>query len=204
MKIICVGRNYAAHATELNNPIPNTPILFLKPDTAALVNNAPLYYPDFTQDLHYEVELLIKICKTGKHIKPEFAKDYYKEVSVGIDFTARDIQQQCKEKGHPWEIAKAWNNSAVIGKFIPLEDAIQADGSIDFSLLKNGEVVQIGNTKNMLTSIDDLICYISKFFQLKNGDIIFTGTPKGVGPVQIGDTLEGFIETDCLFKCSIK
>lgn len=204
MKIICVGRNYAEHARELNNPVPKTPLLFMKPDTACLLDNWPLYYPDFTNDLHFEVELLIKICKMGKSIKPQFAKDYYKEVSVGIDFTARDVQRQCKEKGHPWEIAKAFNNSAAIGKFIPIEEALNPAGNIDFSLTKNGEVVQEGNTGQMITDINALICYISKYFLLKRGDIIFTGTPKGVGPVQIGDKLEGFIGKQSLLKCAIK
>jgi acylpyruvate hydrolase len=204
MKIICVGRNYAAHAKELNNPISNTPLLFLKPDTAQLLENFPLFYPDFTKDLHYEVEVLLKICKNGKHIKPKFASSYYNEVSVGIDFTARDIQQQCKEKGHPWEIAKAWNHSAPIGKFIPIEEARNKDGDIEFSLNKNDTTVQEGITSDMLTGFDDLICYISKYFMLLRGDVIFTGTPKGVGPVQPGDKLEAFIGKQSLLHCAIK
>lgn len=204
MKIICVGRNYAAHAQELNNPVPETPLLFLKPDTAQLLDNAPLYYPDFTKDLHYEVEVLLKICKNGKCIEPEFASSYYKEVSVGIDFTARDVQDRCKEKGHPWEIAKAWNHSAVIGQFIPIEEAQNAQGHIEFSLTKNDVIVQQGITSDMLTNFDNLIAYISKYFMLLRGDIIFTGTPKGVGPVQIGDKLEGFIGLKSLFSCNIK
>lgn len=204
MKIICVGRNYAAHAAELNNPVPTEPLLFLKPDTACLLDGWPLYYPEFTNDLHYEVELLVKICKNGKHVQPKFARDYYKEVSVGIDFTARDLQEQCKANGHPWEIAKAWNNSAVIGTFIPYEEALNPAGNIDFSLTKNEAIVQEGNTGQMLTDIDALICYISKFFMLKRGDIIFTGTPKGVGAVAVGDKLEGFIGTQSLMSCSIK
>lgn len=204
MKIICVGRNYAAHAAELNNPIIQTPLLFLKPDTAQLLDGYPLFYPDFTKDLHYEVEVLLKICKNGKHITPEFASDYYNEVSVGIDFTARDVQDACKEKGHPWEIAKAWNHSAAIGRFIPLEEAQNDAGSIDFSLTKNGQTVQQGITSDMITSFDDLIVYISKYFMLLRGDVIFTGTPKGVGSVQIGDQLEGFIGTQSLLNCTIK
>lgn len=204
MKIICIGRNYAAHAAELNNPIPETPIIFLKPDTAQLLDNAPLYYPDFTQDLHYEVEVLLKICKNGKHIAPEFASTYYEEVSVGIDFTARDVQERCKAKGHPWEIAKSWNHSAVIGQFIPIQEAKNANGHIEFSLTKNGNIVQQGITSEMLTNFDNLIAYISKYFMLLRGDVIFTGTPKGVGPVQIGDKLEGFIGTKSLLSCEIK
>lgn len=204
MKIICVGRNYAAHAAELNNPVPKTPLLFLKPDTAQLLDNLPLYYPSFTNDLHYEVEVLVKICKNGKHIDPKFAASYYKEVSVGIDFTARDVQKQCKEKGHPWEIAKAWNNSAAIGKFIPVEEAMNEQGHIPFSLTKNGTTVQQGISSDMLTDINHLIAHISKYFMLLRGDVIFTGTPKGVGPVQIGDKLEGFIGDKSLLECSIK
>jgi 2-keto-4-pentenoate hydratase/2-oxohepta-3-ene-1,7-dioic acid hydratase in catechol pathway len=204
MKIICIGRNYAEHAKELNNPIPTTPLLFLKPDTAQLLNGDPLFYPQFSQEVHYEVEVLLKICKNGKHIQKQFARDYYQEVSVGIDFTARDLQQRCKEKGHPWEIAKAWNHSAAIGTFIPLEQAQNAAGHIDFSLTKNGEVVQQGVTSNMLTHFDDLLVYISKYFMLLRGDVIFTGTPKGVGPIQVGDRLEGFIGQQSLLKCRIK
>jgi len=204
MKIICIGRNYAAHAEELNNPVPKTPLLFLKPDTAQLLDGAPLFYPDFTNDLHYEVEVLLKICKNGKHIDPKFAASYYREVSVGIDFTARDIQKRCKEKGHPWEIAKAWNHSAVIGDFIPVEEARNKNGHIKFSLTKNGETVQQGITSDMLTNFDNLIAHISKYFMLLRGDVIFTGTPKGVGPVQIGDRLEGFIGDRQLLSCDIK
>lgn len=204
MKIICIGRNYAEHAKELNNPVPKTPLLFLKPDTAQLLNGDPLFYPSFSKEVHYEVEVLLKICKNGKHIQKKFARDYYKEVSVGIDFTARDIQRQCKEKGHPWEIAKAWNHSAAIGEFIPLEEAQNKDGHINFSLTKNSAVVQEGITSNMLTGFDDLIVHISKYFMLLRGDVIFTGTPKGVGAVQVGDTLEGFIDSKSLLKCRIK
>lgn len=204
MKIICIGRNYAEHAKELNNPVPENPLLFLKPDTAQLLNGDPLFYPSFSEDVHYEVEVLLKICKNGKHIQKKFARDYYKEVSVGIDFTARDIQHQCKEKGHPWEIAKAWNHSAAIGEFIPLAEAQDKNGHINFSLIKNGVVVQKGITSNMLTGFDDLIVYISKYFMLLRGDIIFTGTPKGVGAVQVGDMLEGFIDSKPLLQCRIK
>lgn len=204
MKIICVGRNYAEHARELNNPIPVQPLLFLKPDTAQLLHGDPLYYPSFTQDLHYEVEVLLKICKNGKNIQLAFAKDYYEEVSVGIDFTARDIQRRCKEKGHPWEIAKAWNRSAAIGDFVPKESVLDASGNLQFSLQKNGDTVQEGNTADLITHFDDLLVYISQYFMLLRGDVIFTGTPKGVGPVIVGDRLEGFIGKQSLLKCRIK
>lgn len=204
MKIICVGRNYAEHAKELNNPIPTEPILFLKPDTAQLLDNAPLYYPSFTKELHFEVEVLLKICKNGKFIKPKFAPEYYQEVSVGIDFTARDIQRRCKEKGHPWEIAKAWNHSAAIGTFVPKNEVFDTDGQLQFSLKKNNKIVQQGDSRNMLTSFDQLISYISQYFMLLRGDVIFTGTPKGVGPVECGDTLEGFIGEQSLLRCNIK
>ena len=204
MKIICVGRNYAAHAEELNNPIPDEPILFLKPDTAQLLENAPLYYPSFTNELHFEVEILLKICKNGKFIKPKYASNYYEEVSVGIDFTARDIQRRCKEKGHPWEIAKAWNHSAAIGQFIPKNSVFGGQKHLTFSLKKNQKIVQQGNSENMLRSFDQLISYISQYFMLLRGDIIFTGTPKGVGPVECGDILEGFIGEKSLLRCEIK
>ena len=203
MKILCVGRNYAEHAHELNNPIPDQPLIFLKPDTAQLLDEQPLFYPSFTKDLHFEAELLIKICKNGKHIKKEFASTYYNEISVGIDFTARDIQKRCKEKGHPWEIAKSWNHSAAIGRFISLKQEMDIN-DINFSLKKNNELVQSVSTSEMLNKVDDLICYLSKYFMLLRGDLIFTGTPKGVGPVEIGDTLEGFIEDEKLLHCEIK
>jgi acylpyruvate hydrolase len=204
MKIICVGRNYAAHAAELNNPVPVTPLIFMKPATALLKGNKPFFYPEFTQDLHHEIELVVRICKPGKHIKPQFAQKYYEEITVGIDFTARDIQQKCKENGHPWELAKAWDNSAILGTFISLEEAKQADGSIHFSMTKNGETVQAGVSSDMLNDIDAIICYVSKYFGLKKGDLIFTGTPKGVGPVQPGDVLEGFIDQQALLQCKVK
>lgn len=203
MKILCVGRNYAEHAHELNNPIPDQPLIFLKPDTAQLLDEQPLFYPSFTKDLHFEAELLIKICKNGKHIKKEFASTYYNEISVGIDFTARDIQKRCKEKGHPWEIAKSWNHSAAIGRFISLKKDMDIN-DINFSLKKNNQLVQSVSTSEMLNKVDDLICYLSKYFMLLRGDLIFTGTPKGVGPVEIGDTLEGFVQDEKLLHCEIK
>ncbi|MCH2044094.1 MAG: fumarylacetoacetate hydrolase family protein [Saprospiraceae bacterium] len=204
MKIICIGRNYAAHAKELDNPIPKAPLLFMKPSTALLKDNRPLYYPDFSKDIHYEVELVLKISKQGKHIAPKFAHKYYQQISVGLDFTARDIQAKCKEKGHPWEIAKAWDNSAAIGNFIDVEKCKAADQSISFSLNKNGQQVQIGNTKNMLFAFDQLIAHISSFFTLQVGDLIYTGTPKGVGPIVIGDLLEAYIGEQKLLECLIK
>ncbi|MBD3637380.1 MAG: fumarylacetoacetate hydrolase family protein [Crocinitomicaceae bacterium] len=201
MKIICIGRNYAKHAREMESEIPKEPIFFLKPDTALLKENN-FYYPEFTKDLHYEAELVLKICKHGKHIAVEHASNYYDKVGLGIDFTARDVQKECKEKGLPWEKAKAFDNSAVISqKFI---DISNLRGHINFSLKKNGEVVQKGNTKDLLFDFNQLISYISQFITLKTGDLIFTGTPEGVGPVEIGDRLEGFIGSDKLLILSIK
>ena len=200
MKIICIGRNYIDHAAELNNPVPEKPLIFMKPPSALLINNKPFYYPDFTKELHYEAELVLKIGKNGRHIHPDFAHEYFQQISIGIDFTARDIQRQCKEKGHPWEIAKGFDNSAPIGKFIPLPK----DPEIKFSLKKNGNVVQSGNSKDLIFDFSYLVCYISKFFKLQLGDLIYTGTPAGVGPVQIGDTLEGFIGQQSLLTCRIK
>lgn len=191
MKIICIGRNYAEHARELNNPVPAVPLIFMKPSSALLVDNKPLYYPEFTKDLHYEAEIVLKICKNGKAIQPQFAQKYYKEIAFGIDFTARDLQDKCKEKGHPWEIAKGFDGSAAISDFISL-DKVERN-AIQFQLKKNDEVVQNGNTKDLIFSFDYLIAYISKYFKLQMGDYIYTGTPAGVGPVKIGDRLEGLI-----------
>jgi acylpyruvate hydrolase len=204
MKIICIGRNYAAHAAELNNPIPETPLLFMKPDTAVLKDKKPFYHPDFSNDIHHEIEIVLKICKAGKNIATEFAHKYYNEVTVGIDFTARDLQSKCKEKGHPWEIAKAFDNSAVLGEFIPFSEALDENGNISFSLLKNGNSVQKGISSNMLTGLDALISYASKFFTLQVGDLIFSGTPEGVGQIKIGDKLEGFIADKKLLECEVK
>jgi 2-keto-4-pentenoate hydratase/2-oxohepta-3-ene-1,7-dioic acid hydratase in catechol pathway len=204
MKIICVGRNYVAHAAELGNDVPDSPMLFMKPPTALLNGNKPLYYPDFTNDLHYEVELVLKICKNGKHVQPEFADTYYNAVGLGIDFTARDLQQQCKEKGHPWEIAKGWDSSAPLSdEFIPILDLPDLK-SIKFGLSVNGEVAQLGDSALMIYSFNDIICYASKFFKLQNGDYIFTGTPAGVGPVKRGDILTGHIEGRKMLTCEIK
>jgi 2-keto-4-pentenoate hydratase/2-oxohepta-3-ene-1,7-dioic acid hydratase in catechol pathway len=207
MKIICIGRNYGAHAKELQNAVPEEPIVFMKPPTALLVNNKPLYYPSFTDDLHYEVEVIIKIGKNGKQIEPQFAKEYIAEIGLGIDFTARDIQAKQKAKGLPWEIAKAFDHSAVLGDFKTL-DAFPDPQCFEFKLFKNDEVVQIGNTADCIFSFETLIVYVSKYFKLQMGDFIFTGTPAGVGPVVIGDQLEGKMLTkegwESFFHCHIK
>ena len=203
MKIICIGRNYQQHALELNNPVPSSPLIFMKPSTALLVNNKPLYYPEFTKDLHYEVEIVLKICKNGRHVEPEFADSYFEQMGLGIDFTARDVQNELKAKGHPWELAKAFDNSAAISDFLDKKDLSSEDGIL-FSLKKNGEIVQQGNTKDLIFSFNTLICYISKYFKLHVGDLIYTGTPAGVGPVKIGDTLTGFIGDRQMLTCEIK
>ncbi len=192
MKIICIGRNYADHAKELQNPVPQQPLVFMKPSSALLVNHKPLYYPSFTKNLHYEVELVLKICRNGRHVQPEFAHKYYDQVALGIDFTARDLQDRCKAKGHPWEIAKAFDGSAALSEFISIDQVDLA--AIPFSLHKNGTTVQAGNTKDLIFSFDFLISYLSQYFKLHQGDIIYTGTPAGVGAVAIGDRLEAFLE----------
>jgi 2-keto-4-pentenoate hydratase/2-oxohepta-3-ene-1,7-dioic acid hydratase in catechol pathway len=203
MKIFCIGRNYSEHAKELGNAVPTEPMIFMKPSTALVVNNKPFYYPDFSKDIQYEAVIVLQICKNGKHVEPEFAHLYYDAVAIGIDFTARDVQQRCKDNKHPWEIAKAFDNSAPVSQFIPKEQAF-VDNSIQFHFKKNGETVQRGDTKNLIFSFEVVICYISKFFKLQQGDYIFTGTPEGVGPVMVGDTLEGFIGSRSLLKCEIK
>jgi len=206
MKIICIGRNYADHAKELNNAVPEEPVVFMKPPTALLVNNKPLYYPEFTKDLHYELELVVKIAKNGRHVQPEFAADYYQEVALGIDFTARDLQSKLKKAGKPWELAKGFDGSAAISPFVPIDRLNRT--AMEFELLKNGEVVQHGNTMDMLFPIEDLIVFVSKYMKLQMGDLIFTGTPAGVGPVTIGDQLEGRLHTRTevisLLSCVIK
>jgi 2-keto-4-pentenoate hydratase/2-oxohepta-3-ene-1,7-dioic acid hydratase in catechol pathway len=203
MKIICVGRNYADHAKELKNEVPTEPVLFMKPKNALLQNNHPFYYPEFTDNLHYECELVLRICKNGKHIQEKFADKYYDQIGVGIDFTARDLQDKQKQKGLPWEIAKAFDNSAVVGQFIPITPELDKK-DINFCLYKNKQIAQQGNTKDLLFSFDFLIAYISKYFTLNIGDLVFTGTPAGVGPVEIGDKLEAFIENDSLLEFEIK
>lgn len=194
MKILCIGRNYAEHAKELNNAVPDRPIVFMKPATALLISDKPLYYPDFTRDLHYEAEIVLKIAKNGRHVQPEFAREYYQEIAFGIDFTARDLQSELKAKGHPWELAKAFDGSAPLSEFIPLSELPNPD-DIEFMLTKNGEQVQHGHSRDVIFSFDQLIVFISQYFKLQMGDLIFTGTPAGVGPVQVGDKLEGFIVT---------
>ena len=202
MKIICIGRNYAKHIEELANERPDNPVVFLKPDSAILPRKNPFFIPAFSDDVHYEVEVLVKINKVGKHIEAKFAHKYYDEIGLGIDFTARDVQQQCKEKGLPWEKAKAFDGSAIIGEFYPKK---QFDlENLKFQLLKNNEVVQDGNTNAMLWSTDELISYVSQYFTLKKGDIIFTGTPAGVGRVVENDQLIGMIEGKQAFQIRVK
>jgi 2-keto-4-pentenoate hydratase/2-oxohepta-3-ene-1,7-dioic acid hydratase in catechol pathway len=202
MKIICIGRNYAKHIEELANEKPESPVVFLKPDSAILPKKNPFFIPSFSDDVHYEVEVLIKINKVGKHIATKFAHKYYDEIGLGIDFTARDVQEKCKEKGLPWEKAKAFDGSAVIGVFYPKEE-FDLD-NLKFQLLKNDEIVQDGNTNAMLWKIDALISYVSKYFTLKKGDIIFTGTPAGVGKVVENDVLKGVIEGREAFEIKVK
>ena len=196
MKIICIGRNYAAHAAELGNAKPDRPIVFLKPGSAILPNNKPFYYPDYSQDIHYEVEVVVKIAKNGRHVEPEFALDYVGSIGLGLDLTARDLQQQCKDKGHPWEIAKAFDNSAPLSTDFFPPDRFADLNDIEFSLEKNGKEVQHGYSRNMLFSLTELICYVSRFFRLQKGDLLFTGTPEGVGALAIGDELAGYLWAD--------
>lgn len=201
MKIICIGRNYSAHAKEMNVAAPTEPIFFIKPDTALIKDNEPFYYPSFSNEIHYETELVLKINKTGKNIATEFAHKYYDEIGIGIDFTARDIQATCKENGLPWEKAKAFDGSAPIGKFI---DKKKLGDPIQFKLLIDNKMVQQGNTKNLLFSFDALLSYVSQFITLKTGDLIYTGTPEGVGAIAIGNHLEAFIEDQKLLDFKIK
>jgi 2-keto-4-pentenoate hydratase/2-oxohepta-3-ene-1,7-dioic acid hydratase in catechol pathway len=203
MKIICIGRNYVEHAKELSNPLPEQPIFFLKPETALLLKNRPFYYPEFSNDIHYETELVIKIGRNGKHIQEKFAANYFNDIALGIDFTARDIQQNCKTKGLPWEIAKGFDNSAPLSKFVPLEGLPEIN-NMGFRLELNGQVVQKGNSKNMIFSVERIISYVSQFITLKMGDVIFTGTPEGVGPVKIGDRLVGYLEDKELINFMVK
>ena len=203
MKIICVGRNYVEHTKELNNKAPKDPVLFLKPDTAILLKRQPFFIPEFSNNVHHEVEILVKINRIGKHIDQKFAHKYYDEIGLGIDFTARDLQSQLKEKGLPWEKAKAFDGSAVIGNFVS-KTKFSNVNNINFSLKRNDEVVQRGNTLLMQWKIDTLIEYISKYFTLKIGDIIFTGTPSGVGKVISDDTLVGFLEEEEMFSIKVK
>jgi len=204
MKIICVGRNYLAHAKELNNEIPDEPVLFLKPDTAQLRNNDPFYIPEWSNDVHHEVELIIRINKLGKNIDKHFSHRYYEEIGLGIDFTARDVQNVLKVKGLPWEKAKAFDNSAVVCPEFVKIDSLPDKSAIGFRLDVNGKTVQNGNSALMIFSFDSIISYVSKYFTLKMGDLIFTGTPAGVGAVKVGDRLEGYLEGNKKFDFLVK
>jgi len=203
MKIIAIGRNYAAHAEELNNPIPTSPVIFMKPDTAVLKDNKPFYLPDFSNDIHYELEVVLKVSKEGKHIQEKFAANYYEEIGLGIDFTARDIQSRHKEKGLPWELAKSFDNSAPISTFVPkskFDDLYQ----LNFELQINQQTRQLGNTKNLLFSFEKIIAFVSQYVTLKKGDLIFTGTPEGVGQIKAGDHLEAWLEGEKMLDFQIK
>jgi len=203
MKIICIGRNYADHAKEMKSELPTEPIFFMKPDTALVKEGSDIYLPEFSNEIHFECEVVIKINKAGKFIQKEFARNYYTEITLGLDLTARDLQTKCKEKGLPWEIAKAFDNSAPISsKWISISDINLSD--INFQFFQNGELKQNGFTKDMIFSIDELISYVSTFITLKTGDLIYTGTPAGVGPIQIGDKLEGNLNGNKLFEFTVK
>jgi acylpyruvate hydrolase len=203
MKIIAIGRNYAKHAKELNNPIPDQPVIFLKPDTAVLKDNKPFYIPDFSSDIHYELEVVLKVSKEGKHISEKFAHKYYEELGLGIDFTARDIQSAHKAKGLPWELAKAFDHSAAISNFIP-KTQIENIYDLQFELKVNGNTKQNGNTKHILFSFEKIIAFVSQYITLKKGDLIFTGTPEGVGQVHQGDKLEAWLQGQQLLNFDIK
>lgn len=202
MKIFCIGRNYVDHAKELNNPLPENPMVFMKPATALLTDNKPFYHPEFSKDIHFELEVVLKIDKNGKHILPAFAASYVKEIGLGIDFTARDLQESCKQKGHPWEIAKSFDHSAVISPFVPLADF--EENNIEFELKVNGASRQIGNTSDMIFDFQRIITHISQYFTLQKGDLIYTGTPAGVGKIETGDLLEGFLAGKKMLSCQIK
>lgn len=203
MKIICIGRNYVEHAKELNNPVPTVPVIFMKPDTAILKENKPFYHPDFSTDIHHEIEIVLKVCKEGKHIAEKFAANYYDEIGLGVDFTARDIQQKHKEKGLPWELAKAFDQSAPVSKFIPksqFSDIYQ----LDFRLDVNGQTAQKGSTADLIFSFEKVITFVSQYITLKKGDLIFTGTPEGVGKINIGDRLTAYLGDEKLLDFEIK
>jgi acylpyruvate hydrolase len=203
MKIIAIGRNYAEHAKELNNPVPSVPVIFMKPDTALLKDNKPFYHPEFSQDVPHEIEIVLKVCKEGKHIAEKFAANYYDEIALGVDFTARDIQSKHKEKGLPWELAKAFDNSAPVSNFLPKAQFANLY-ELNFKLDVNGETRQQGNTKDLLFSFERIIAFVSQYITLKKGDLIFTGTPQGVGKVNIGDKLEGYLEGEKMFDFQVK
>ena len=203
MKIICIGRNYSEHAKEMNSDVPDKPVFFIKPDTCLNRNNQPFFYPEFTKDLHYELEVVIRFNRIGRSVNKRFAHRYYDAVSLGIDFTARDLQQECKQKGLPWEIAKAFDYSAPIGEFIPKEE-IEDLGNIEFRLEKNDVIVQQGNTRDMIFSFDELIDYVSRFVTFRIGDYMYPGTPAGVGPVQVGDRLKGYLNNRLMFDFFVR
>lgn len=203
MKVIAIGRNYAAHAKELNNAVPEKPIIFLKPDTAVLKDNKPFYLPDFSSDIHYELEIVLKVCKEGKHIAEKFAANYYDEIGLGIDFTARDIQSEHKAKGLPWELAKAFDHSAVVSQFLPKSEFTDLY-DLKFELQLNKEIRQQGHTANLLFSFEKIIAFVSQYITLKKGDLIFTGTPEGVGQVKRGDQLEAWLEGKQLLNFAVK
>ncbi len=203
MKIFCIGRNYADHAKELKNEIPDEPVVFMKPKSALLQSHSPFYYPEFSNELHYEAELVLRVSKNGKYIPERQASKYYNAITVGIDFTARDVQAELKAKGLPWEKAKAWDNSAVIGTWKEITNDILKK-PINFSLLKNGEQVQQGISSDMMFSFDEIITHISNYFSLNIGDLVYTGTPAGVGECVVGDILQGFFESEKMFELEIK
>ena len=203
MKIICIGRNYLAHIAELDRELPIEPLFFMKPASALLLPHTPFFYPDFSQKIHYETELVIRICKPGRSIEEKFAHKYYDAITVGIDFTARDLQQKCIEKGHPWEIAKAFDSSAPVGEFVKIS-ALKNPQDIAFGMKLNDEWVQQGHSSDMIFSFDKIIAYVSRFVTLKEGDYIFTGTPRGVGEVHVGDKLELFLEGESVFWFNVK
>lgn len=203
MKIICIGRNYAEHAKELNNEVPDKPVIFMKPKSAVLLPEKPFYYPEFSDNIQYECEVVVRICKNGKYIQEKFANKYYNAVTVGLDFTARDLQQELKSKGLPWELAKAFDGSAIVGKFIDLTQRMNIK-NIQFELHKNGECVQKGNTRDMIYHVNKIIEFVSQYITLNIGDLIFTGTPAGVGPINVYDKLTGYLEGEKLFDLDIR
>lgn len=203
MKIICIGRNYVEHAKELNNPVPTVPVIFMKPDTAILKDNKPFYHPDFSTDIHHEIEIVLKVCKEGKHIAEKFAANYYDEIGLGVDFTARDIQQKHKEKGLPWELAKAFDQSAPVSNFIP-KSQFSDVYKLDFRLEVNGQTAQKGSTTDLIFSFENVIAFVSQYVTLKKGDLIFTGTPEGVGKINIGDRLTAYLGNEKLLDFEIK
>lgn len=203
MKIICIGMNYLKHAKELGNPVPETPVFFMKPDSSLVIRNKPFFYPDFSSDVHHEIEIVLKISRLGKSIQKSFASRYFSEIALGVDFTARDLQKEYRSKGLPWEISKGFDYSAPVSRFLPVHDFTDIH-NLDFRLDLNGKTVQSGNTKDLIFNFEEIISYVSRFMTLKTGDLIFTGTPEGVGPVKIGDRLEGYLGTKKLLDFPVK